>query len=131
MPQAENVIRTCTLGGGIPAVLCDRTSHYFGGYYHVRIQVSADVPVSAGAFAGESEYQDAVQRLGPCACFSRTLEKMAVPESGIDAVLQHLLAAFDTNVLPYLLRADFTDSFVRSEYRKALQSRAAFGRHSP
>ena len=128
MPQAENVIRTCTLGGGIPAVLRDRTSHYFGGYYHVRILVSADVPVSAGAFAGESEYQDAIRRLGTCACFNRTLEKMAVPDSEVDAVRQQLLAAFDTNVLPYLLRADFADSFVRSEYRKALQSRAAFRR---
>jgi hypothetical protein len=128
--HTENVITTCALGGGIQAVLCDRTIHYFGGYYHVRISVSADVPVSAGAFAAESEYQDAVERLGGSVCFSRTLEKMAVPDKEIDAVRQQLLASFDMNMLPYLLLDDFADSFVRSEYRKALQSRPAFQRQS-
>ena len=116
-------MKTFTLGGGIQATLSDHTRHYFGGYYHVRLQVSADIPVSAGAFADASEYQDAVKRLGSLVTFSRTLEKMAVPDSQIDAVRQQLLASFDTNVLPYLVREDFADSFVQSEYRKTLKSR--------
>lgn len=122
MPHTENFIKTCRLGGGIQATVSDHTRHYFGGYYHVRIQVSADVPVSAGAFADSTEYQDAVRRLGAFVSFSRVLEKMAVPDSEIDVVRQHLLASFDTNVLPYLVRADFAGSFVQSEYRKALKS---------
>lgn len=129
MTQRENLIKTCTLGGGIPATVCDHTRHYFGGYYHVRIQISAIVPVSAGAFADAAEYQDAVKRLGTVVGFSRTLEKMAVPDSEIEIVLQHLLASFDTNVLPYLARADFADSFVRSEYRNVLKSRATSQRY--
>ena len=128
MPHTEKIIKTCTLGGGVQATVRDHTRHYFGGYYHVRIQVSADVPVSADAFADSSEYQDAVQRLGTFVSFSRTLEKMAVPDSEIDVVRQHLLTSFDTHMLPYLLRADFADSFVLSEYRKALKSRAVFNR---
>jgi hypothetical protein len=116
------------LGGGIQAKVSDHTRHYFGGYYHVRIRVSADVPVSAGAFADSAVYQDAVQRLGTFVSFSRALEKMAVPDSEIDAVRRHLLASFDTNVLPYLLRADFAGSFVQSEYRKALKSGLAVQR---
>jgi hypothetical protein len=124
--QSDDVIKTCRLGNGIHAIVRDHTRHYFGGYYHVRIQVSADVPVSAGAFADATEYQDAVKRLGTVIGFSRTLEKMAVPDSEIDIVRQHLLASFDTNVLPYLVREDFADSFVRSEYRKALKSRTSF-----
>lgn len=129
MPHAENVIKTCTLGGGVLVVLSDHTSHYFGGYYHVRINVTADVPLSAGSFAGESEYQDAVGRLGNSACFSRTLEKMAVAEEEIDAVRQQLLDSFDTNVLPYLMRADFACSFIRSEYRKSLKPGAVSQRY--
>ena len=128
MLQAENVIKTCTLGSGVQATLSDLTSHYFGGYYHVRIQVSAAIPICADAFADTSEYQDAVKRLGHFVSFSRTLEKMAVPDSEIEVVRQHLLESFDTNVLPYLLREDFADSFVQSEYRKALKSRPAFHR---
>jgi hypothetical protein len=127
--RTENIIRTCSLGSGIQATLLDLTSHYFGGYYHVRIQVSADVPVSAAAFADTSEYLDAVEHLGVYARFSRILEKMAVPDSEIEAVRQQLLTSFDTNVLPYLLRADFADSYVRSEYRKILKSSVSFQRH--
>ena len=129
MPDAENIIRTCTLGGGVRAVISDHTRHYFGGYYHVRILVSADVPVSAGAFADASEYQDAVQRLGTFVSFCRSLEKMAVPEGELNVVRQHLLASFDTNLLPYLQRADFADSYVLSEFRKAVKSRAVFQRY--
>ena len=128
MPHTERIIKTCILGGGIQATVRDQTRHYYGGYYHVRILISADVPVTAGAFADASEYQDAVQRLGTFISFSRTLEKMAVPDSEIDVVRQHLLTSFDTHMLPYLLRADFADSFVLSEYRKALKSRAALNR---
>jgi hypothetical protein len=120
--RTETLIKTCMLGGGIRAKISDLTRHYFGGYYHVRIQVSADVPVSAGDFSDSTEYQDAVRRLGTFVSFSRNLEKMAVPDSELDVVRRHLLASFDTNVLPYLLRDDFAGSFVQSEYRKALKS---------
>jgi len=129
VPHSENVIRTCSLGGGILATVTDRTSHYFGGYYHVRIQVSAVVPVSAAAFPDVSEYQDAVVRLGSSVNFSRTLEKMAVPEQELDSVRQHLLESFDTNVLPYLQRDDFAGSFVRSEYHRSLKSSTAVKRY--
>jgi hypothetical protein len=131
VPDADKIIRTCVLGGGVQATVSDQTSHYFGGYYHVRILVSAVVPLSAGTFADAQEYQDAVRRLGDVVTFSRTLEKMAVPDSEIDAVRQQLLAAFETNVLPYLARDDFAASFVRSEYRKALKTRVAVDRYQP
>jgi hypothetical protein len=124
----ENIIKTCRLGGGLLATVSDLTSHYFGGYYHVRILVRADVPVSAAAFDGAPDHQDAVKRLGPSVSFRRTLEKMAVPDSEIDSVRQQLIASFDTTMLPYLMRDDFAGSFVRSEYRKALKSRPVFHR---
>ena len=129
--KIEEVIRICVLGGGVTATVKDITSHYFGGYYHVRIQISADVPVTAASFEAVTDYENAVVQLGHSVRFSRTLEKMAVPDAEIEAVRQQLLAAFDANVLPYLLRDDFAPSFVRCEYHKKLKSVPIFsGSHS-
>jgi hypothetical protein len=120
--NSDGIIKTLVLGDGVTATVKDLTSHYFGGYYHVRIQVSADVHVTAASFAAVADFEDAVIRLGKSVSFCRILEKMAVPETEIDSVRQQLLAAFDTNVLPYLLREDFAPGFVRSEYNKKLKS---------
>lgn len=120
--KVEDVLKICILGSGVTATVTDITRHYFGGYYHVRIQVSADVPVTAASFDAAGDYENAVVRLGHSVTFSRILEKMAVPEVEIVPVRQQLLAAFDANVLPYLLRDDFAPGFVRSEYRKKIKS---------
>ena len=122
--DSEQVIREYDLGGGIMTRLRDGTRHYFGGYYHVRIEVSADVPLSASPFAGADEYRAALLLLGDRIRFHRVLDKMAVPESGIKAALQGLLDAFDSNVLPYLSRPDFPERFMRSEYARCLKSSA-------
>lgn len=119
MPQSETVIKVYQLGGGLRAAVTDATRHYFGGYYHVRIEVSADVPVSVSAFADPAEHREALRLLGGSVRLFRSLEKMAVPAGEIDAVRRHLLESFDATVLPYLLRDDFADSFVQSEYRSA------------
>lgn len=118
----DKLIRECALGGGVSATVTDCTRHYFGGYYHVRIQVSADVQVTADSFAAVTDYEDAIVRLGHSVTFTRTLEKMAVPATEIEGVREQLLAAFDANVLPYLQRDGFAPGFVRSEYQKKLKS---------
>ncbi|KAB0666626.1 hypothetical protein F6V25_04195 [Oryzomonas japonica] len=122
--NSEQIVREYDLGGGITARLRDETRHYFGGYYHVRIEVSADIPLSASPFAGPEEYQAARRLLGERIRFRRVLEKMAVPETDIATARQSLLEAFDANVLPYLSRPDFPERFMRSEYAKCLKSSA-------
>ena len=122
--DSEQVIREYDLGGGMMARLRDVTRHYFGGYYHVRIEVSADVPLSPSPFADADEYLAARRLLGERIRFHRVLEKMAVPESGIKAARQCLLEAFASNVLPYLSRPDFPERFMRSEYARCLKSSA-------
>ena len=117
----DTFIRECALGGGVTATVTDCTRHYFGGYYHVRILISADVPLTAGSFETVGEYDDALARFGHIVTFTRTLEKMAVPASEIDDVRTELLAAFDVNVLPYLQRDTFAAGFVRSEYLKKIK----------
>ena len=114
----DSILKTCDLGGGKTATIRDLTSHYFGGYYHVRLQISSEIPVTADAFDNTKTFEDALFRLGSEIRFTRNLEKMAVPESEIEDVRQHLLSSFDDNVLPYLLREGFASGFVRSEYRK-------------
>ena len=124
MMDSERVIGEYDLGGGITAQLLDRTRHYFGGYYHVRIEISADVHLCASPFADADEYRAALLLLGDRIRFSRVLEKMAVPESGIEAARRDLIEAFASNVLPYLSRPDFPERFMRSEYTRCLKSSA-------
>ena len=121
MSDPENIIKTCTLAGGVTAEVADATSHYFGGYYHVKIRICADVPVTPASFDTDGDFRDALCRLGSTVRFSRDLEKMAVPVGEIADIRRQLLEAFDTNVLSYLSRNDFAVSFVRSEYRRILK----------
>jgi len=117
-----DIIRKCELSEGIVALVRDASRHYFGGYYHVRLQVTADVPLCAAWFAAAPEYEDALGRLGATVRFSRTLEKMAVPLAEVDAVRNALLDAFETNLRAYLTRPDFPSRFVLGEYAKARKS---------
>lgn len=126
--SADTPIKTCALGGAVTATVMDATRHYFGGYFHVRIQVRAVIPVTEECFGDGAEYEDARKRLGASVEFCRTLEKMAVPASELETVKQQLLSAFDANLLPYLQRNDFAPGFVRSEYRKTLKNTPRFQR---
>jgi hypothetical protein len=122
---ADNQISSCIICGGIEAVLSDLTSHYFGGYYHVRIQISAELPVLSSVFEARADYDDAVKRLGQSVRFSRILEKMAVPENLIGQVRNSLIDSFNANMLPYLKREDFIGNYIRNEYRTSLRLHAS------
>src|SRR5450631_3484464 len=118
----ESVFRIYALADGCQAVVSDATRHYYGGYYHVRLRVEAEVKLSANWFENRAAYEDALKRLGSTVIFQRMLEKMAVPEMEIETVRQNLISTFETNLLPYLERPDFPRRFVISEYAKALTS---------
>jgi hypothetical protein len=116
------VIRECELGEGVVALIRDASRHYFGGYFHVRLLVTVDVPLCAAWFGNAREYEDALGRLGSSARFSRTLEKMAVPLVEVDCVRNSLLDSFESNLRAYLSRPDFPSRFVQAEYAKACKS---------
>jgi hypothetical protein len=116
---AEGIIKEYHLAGGVTAVIRDASRHYFGGYYHVRLQVTAEVPLCADWFETPLEYDNALGCLGRSVRFSRVLEKMAVPQAEIAAVRTALLDSFEANLLSYLSRPDFPRCFVRGEYAKA------------
>ncbi len=112
------ILETIPLDSAHSITLVDQTQHYFGGYYHVKVLAYCDISLLPGYFADETEFNDAVKKMGASVRFERILEKMAVPESGIESVRSQLTRAFHDTTKAYLSVPDFIPGFVRSEYRK-------------
>jgi hypothetical protein len=115
------IIETITLDSALCITLLDQTRHYFGGYYHVKVLAYCDIPVLQNYFENDAEYSDAVGKMGTSVRFERVLEKMAVPESGIDSIRSQLTQAFHETTRAYLSVPDFAPRFVRSEYQKCVK----------
>jgi hypothetical protein len=115
------IIETITLDSALCITLLDQTRHYFGGYFHVKILAYCDIPLEQSYFENSAEYSDAVNKMGTSVRFERVLEKMAVPESGIESVRTLLTQAFRETTGDYLSTPDFSLRFVRSEYRKRIK----------
>lgn len=109
---------TIPLGPSLSITLVDQTSHYFGGYYHVSVLAYCDIPLEQSHFEDAAEFSSAIEKMGTTVRFERVLEKMAVPESGIERVRSQLSQDFRKTVAAYLANADFVPRFVRSEYQK-------------
>lgn len=116
----NKIIKKLELADGVSAVISDNSRHYYGGYYHVSLQITAEVPLLKECFKSETEYADAVRRLGEKVCFRRKLEKMAVPADELELIRQDLLDSFSAHMLPYLMRKDFPRRFILSEYKAAV-----------
>ena len=112
------ILDTITLDSDLCITLLDRTRHYFGGYFHVKVLAFCDVLLKQSYFENEREFSDAVGKMGPTVRFERVLEKMAVPEPEIESVRNRLTHAFHETAISYLATPDFAPRFVRSEYRK-------------
>lgn len=115
------ILETITLDSALCITLLDQTRHYFGGYYHVKILAYCDIPLLQSYFENDAEYNDAVGKVGASVRFERVLEKMAVPESGIDSIRSQLVQAFHETTRAYLSVPDFATRFVRSEYQKCVK----------
>jgi len=120
--MTDNLVGNHTLADGVSAEVRDTTSHYFGGYYHVRLDVQAEIRLQSCWFEDRLTFEQACKCLGDSVCFKRTLEKMAVPEAEIEDVRLKLMDTFEKNMLVYLLRPDFPRRFAHGEYVKALGS---------
>jgi len=115
------IIETITLDSALCITLLDQTRHYFGGYFHVKVLVYCDIPLKQSYFESSAEYSYAVKKMGTTVRFERVLEKMAVPESGIESVRSQLTQAFHETTGAYLSTLDFQPRFVRSEYQKCVK----------
>lgn len=115
------IIETITLDSALCITLLDQTRHYFGGYFHVKVLAYCDIPLKQSYFENRDEFSDAVGIMGTSVRFERVLEKMAVPESGIESVRSQLTLAFHETTRAYLSVPDFASRFIRSEYRKRVK----------
>lgn len=115
------IIETVKLDSGLCITLLDQTRHYFGGYFHVKVLVYCDIPLVQGYFENDAEYNAAIEKMGTSVRFERTLEKMAVPESGIESVRSQLIQDFHETARAYLSVPDFAPRFVRSECQKCVK----------
>lgn len=115
------IIETIALDSGLCITLLDQTRHYFGGYFHVKILIYCDIPLVQGYFENDTEYNAALEKMGTSVRFERTLEKMAVPESGIESVRSQLIQDFHETATAYLSVPDFAPRFVRNEYQKCVK----------
>lgn len=112
------IIETIPLDAIGTIVLHDRTSHYFGGYFHVRVAATCSVPVKSDYFASRAEYDQAVVVLGETVTFTKNLEKMAVAEVDLESVRAELIAAFRATTYTYLVSDHFAPRFIHSELVK-------------
>lgn len=120
------IIDTIILDSALSITLLDHTRHYFGGYFHVKVLAYCDIPLKKSYFENDVEFSDAVGKMGESVRFERVLEKMAVPESGIESVRSQLTQAFRETTKAYLSVPDFAPLFVRSEYRKHVKKTIKF-----
>lgn len=121
MFETATIISTINISQFICITLRDETSHYFGGYYHVKVMAYCDVPLIEGFFGSNAEFMDAKSRIGESVRFERIMEKMAVPENEIEPVRKQLIDSFKETTLNYLAAHDFAGSFVRSSYLKLIK----------
>ena len=115
------ILDTITLDSDLCITLLDQTQHYFGGYFHVKVLAYCDIPLKQSYFVDEAEFSAAVKAMGESVRFERVLEKMAVPEAGIESVRSQLTDTFRATAKTYLSVPDFAPCFVRSEYQKRMK----------
>lgn len=114
-------IETIALPSGLIVTLLDQTRHYFGGYFHVKVLAYCDVPLKLGYFKSKAEFSQALEYMGSSIRFVRVLEKMAVPETEINAVRSRLIQAFHGTATKYLSTSDFARRFVQVEYQNFIK----------
>lgn len=114
------IIEKILLDSDLCVTLLDQTSHYFGGYYHVKILAYCDVLLKSDYFKDDFEFNTAVGLLGSSVRFERILEKMAVPEPEIESVRNILTQTFHETTKPYLLIPEFAGRFISNEYKKSV-----------
>ena len=114
------IIETIMLDSALCITLLDQTSHYFGGYYHVKVLAYCDIPLELSYFKNNAVFSNALEKMGTTIRFERVLEKMAVPESEIESVRSQLIQAFHETTRTYLSVPDFAPRFVQNEYQKCI-----------
>jgi hypothetical protein len=96
----------------------DVSKHYYGGYWHVILEIQSLVFVAKGDFSDAATASAARGLLGEVVPFVRRLERMAVRGDQLDDVRKELLERFELNMLPFLEHERFAARFIQTEYQQ-------------
>jgi hypothetical protein len=120
----KNIIREIPLANGLTVSFADATRRYFGDYHQVRVEVSCEVPLSAGLFDDQPSYEAALKLLGAKVCYLKKVEHQGVPTLGTAAAVQKVIQQFIDHQLSYFGSQAFPRRFVQSELNR-VRTRAA------
>lgn len=114
----DTFIRDIPLPNGLTVSFSNQTRRYFGDYYLVMLEIVCRVPVIAEYFEEEGEFDEARSLLGDEVVYRRGVEQMGVPSTGIERVLDRLMADFEKHSLPYFAAPAFPQKLVTAELKK-------------
>jgi hypothetical protein len=119
----EAPVRILELQNGLIFCFLDRTRHYYGGFYHVKVEVCCELPVRPELFTSSEQHSQAVAILGTTVNYTKMLERMGVPESDIPSVRDQLISQFVESSHAYLAAPSFPSGVVMAELEKQAKNR--------
>ena len=122
----KNIIREIPLANGLTVSFADATRRYFGDYHQVRVEVSCEVPLSAGLFDDQASFEAALKLLGTKVCYLKQVEHQGVPTLGTADAVQKVIQQFIDHSLGYFGSEAFPRRFVQSELNRARAKSASF-----
>ncbi len=106
---------------GLQLELCDVSRHYFGGYWHLRMEARCLVPLSAAGVDDPAQLEEMRRQLGDPVPFVRRLEQMAVPPERLESSRAGLKQRLLGQMLPLLEHPHFAARFLAKEYRQRVK----------
>lgn len=115
------LLRECSLANGLLVTVHDVSSHYYGGYWQVALEIRCLVPLDPDMFHDCSSAEDARRLLGEVVPFVRRMERMAVHGDALESARTGLLERFEQHLLPFLGADHFPARFILAEYQQHMK----------
>jgi hypothetical protein len=120
----SDLIREIKLDNGIVLTFYDKTSHYYGGFFHVSISAVCEIELTTEYCPANINYEEVVSLLGNIVRYQKNLERMGVLREEVSSVKKHLIDQFIDSSLSYLADPDFPIKLVAKEIAKQSKNKA-------
>jgi len=115
----NDLLREIRLPNGLAVSFFDKTSHYYGGFFHVSILVEIEFEISPGLSPVGLDYEEAKSLLGDRVRHQQTLDRMGVRNDEADSVKKLLIEHFVETLMNYLADPAFPSRIIAAEMLKA------------
>lgn len=115
----NDLLREIRLPNDLVVRFFDKTSHYYGGFFHVSILVKIEFVLSPELSPDGLDYEEAKSILGETVCHQQILERMGVRSDEADSVKKLLIEHFVETLSNYLADPAFPSRIVSAEMLKA------------